>query len=372
MADQLPAQNLQLLLAGDVMTGRGIDQILQHPGDPILYESWARSALRYVELAEQRNGPIPKGVEPEYVWGEALEILGGADARIINLETTVTDHFEPWPGKGIHYRMHPDNVDTIKAAGIDCCVLANNHTLDWSYPGLSQSLATLHDAGLAASGAGRDIGEASQPAIIDTESGTRVVVVSVGSTSSGIPRSWAASRDRPGVFLTDSLSRRNVGEVAAKVSTAARSGDVVIVSIHWGPNWGYDIPVSHRRFAHQLIDDAGAHIVHGHSSHHPIGIEVYRGRLILYGCGDLINDYEGIAGHKQFHPDLSVVYLLSVASASGRLQQLDLVPLRMRRFRLERAPPAEIMWLQETMTRECLQFDVRVENADEKRLRAVW
>jgi poly-gamma-glutamate synthesis protein (capsule biosynthesis protein) len=64
-----------LFLCGDVMLGRGIDQILPHPGDPRLYESYVKSAATYVELAERRNGPIPKPVDFEYVWGDVLAEL---------------------------------------------------------------------------------------------------------------------------------------------------------------------------------------------------------------------------------------------------------------------------------------------------------
>ena len=148
-----------LCLAGDVMTGRGIDQIQPHPGDPAISEPWVRSALRYVELAERRNGPIPRSVAPAYIWGEMLEVIAAADARIVNLETAVTDRGVPWPGKGIQYRMHPANVGCLTAAGLDVVSLANNHVLDWSEPGLEQTLATLAAAGVGTTGAGRDAGE---------------------------------------------------------------------------------------------------------------------------------------------------------------------------------------------------------------------
>jgi poly-gamma-glutamate capsule biosynthesis protein CapA/YwtB (metallophosphatase superfamily) len=60
----------------------------------------------------------------------------------------------------------------------------------------------------------------------------------------------------------------------------------------------------HRQFAHALIDEAGFDLVHGHSSHHPKAIEVHHGRIILYGCGDFITDYEGIKGYESFRDDL--------------------------------------------------------------------
>lgn len=159
---------MRLFLSGDVMTGRGIDQVLATPGSPRLYETWAKSAIRYVELAERAHGAIPRGVDPEYVWGDALAVLdeAGVDARIINLETAVTDRGEAWPAKGVHYRMRPENVEVLEAAGIDCCVLANNHILDWSYPGLAQTLDSLHGAGIATAGAGADAPHARRPALI--------------------------------------------------------------------------------------------------------------------------------------------------------------------------------------------------------------
>lgn len=360
------AGRLRLLLCGDVMTGRGIDQILAHPADPVLYETWAKSALRYVELAEQRNGPIPRRVPPEYIWGDILPVLEdpGVQVRIINLETAVTGHHEPWPGKGIHYRMQPRNIEAITAANVDCSVLANNHVLDWSHPGLIETLETLAGAGLATAGAGADIAGATTPATIETGSGTRVVVLALGAASSGIPLSWGARPDRPGLVVAGSLSSRLVDDVAATVSAVTRPGDVVVASIHWGSNWGYEISSTHRRFAHRLIDDAGVDVVHGHSSHHPLGIDVHHGRLVLYGCGDLINDYEGIGGHEQFHPDLGIAYLTTIDATSGALVELDLRAVRRRRFRLERAPDDEIRWLQAALTRESRPFGVNVVRSD--------
>ena len=133
-ADLGARQTLKLCLAGDVMCGRGIDQIMGHPGDPAIYEPWAKSAASYVDLAERRSGPIPRAVAPDYVWGDVLTDLREAapDAFVVNLETAVTDRGSPWPGKGIQYRMHPANVDCLTAAGVDVAVLANNHVLDLS------------------------------------------------------------------------------------------------------------------------------------------------------------------------------------------------------------------------------------------------
>ena len=118
MADD---DSLALWLAGDVMTGRGIDQVLQHPGDPALHQAHVHDARDYVRLAEAVNGPIPAPVPDEHPWGDALATMARhADApRIVNLETAITRAGEPWPGKGVHYRMHPANIGCLRAARLD-------------------------------------------------------------------------------------------------------------------------------------------------------------------------------------------------------------------------------------------------------------
>src|SRR5881398_1805915 len=160
--------SLRLFLCGDVMTGRGIDQALTHHVNPILYEPYVRDARDYVDLAEKAHGAIPRPLSFDYIWGATLEELDRVEVnfRIVNLETAITSAETPWPDKGIHYRMHPQNVGCLSAARIDACALANNHVLDWGYDGLSEMLLTLDAAGIAYSGAGNDADEAIQPAVL--------------------------------------------------------------------------------------------------------------------------------------------------------------------------------------------------------------
>jgi poly-gamma-glutamate synthesis protein (capsule biosynthesis protein) len=358
----MPPTPITLFLCGDVMTGRGIDQVLAHPGDPRLYEDFVGSARTYVDIAERANGPIPRAVEPAYVWGDALAELDRIrpHARIVNLETAVTASDTPWPGKGINYRMHPANVSCLAAARLDCCVLANNHVLDWERQGLADTLAALHDAGIRTAGAGADESAARAPAVLDAGSGSRVLVFACAATDSGVPREWAARAGRPGVNLLEDLSERSADALVRVVRALARDGDLVVVSIHWGGNWGYRVDSEQRGFAHRLIDSGVVHLVHGHSSHHPRPLEVYRDRLILYGCGDLLNDYEGIGGHESYRAELALMYFPSFDAADGRLLRLALVPMRIRRFRLERAADADARWLQEVLSREGERFGTRV------------
>lgn len=354
-------RTVRLFVCGDVMTGRGIDQILPHPSDPGLFEPSMRSALEYVALAERVSGPIPRQVDFDYVWGDAREALSRMrpDARLINLETAVTVSQDADPGRGIHYRMHPANVPCLTAAGIDCCVLANNHVLDWGRRGLEETLRTLRSAGLRFAGAGRGASRAAAPAAIAVPGG-RVLVYALAFPSSGVPAHWRARRTRVGVNWFADLSARSVDALSRRIGLDRRSGDLVVASLHWGENWGYDVSAAKREFAHELIDRAGVDLVHGHSSHHPRGIEVHRGKAIFYGCGDLINDYEGIGGYESYRPELRFMYFPALDAGSGELLAMTLVPLRMRRFRLENASAEERAWLRTRMDRECAQWAVRL------------
>jgi poly-gamma-glutamate capsule biosynthesis protein CapA/YwtB (metallophosphatase superfamily) len=365
---------VKLFLSGDVMTGRGVDQILGHPGDPGLWEPYIRDARRYVKLAEAVSGQIPRPAGDAWIWGDALRELhrSALDARIINLETSVTVSDRPQRGKGVHYRMHPGNVGCLTAAAIDVCVLANNHVLDFGYEGLAETLQTLRRAGVQTAGAGSDLDEARRPAIINLPAGGRVVVVSVAARSCGVPEDWAGASERPGVDVVADLSASTAAEVAARIGIERRPGDIAVVSIHWGSNWGYEVSPDQVRFAHLLVE-AGVNVVHGHSSHHPRPIEVYEGRLILYGCGDFINDYEGVGGHEAFRGDLALMYLLSLAPAGGELARLRMIPMQMRQMRLGRASPADALWLWGMLNEVSRPYGTRIAvEPDGELIEGVW
>jgi poly-gamma-glutamate synthesis protein (capsule biosynthesis protein) len=353
---------LTLFLCGDVMTGRGIDQILPHPGDPRLYEPWVSDAGTYVRLAEAANGPIPRPVGPAYIWGDALEILKASapDVRLVNLETAVTRSGTPWAGKDIHYRMHPDNIACLTAAGLSCAVLANNHVLDWGRAGLDETVESLQRAGIQTAGAGYDRDAAQAPAVLDVPGRGRLLVFSFGLGDSGIPADWGATPQCPGVARLEDLSAQTVQELAGLIGRVKRPRDLVLLSIHWGGNWGYRVPPQHRRFAHALIEEAGVDLVHGHSSHHPRGIEVWKGKLILYGCGDFLNDYEGIEGYEEFRGDLTLMYLPTLDLRSGRLLAMDMHPLQIRCLRLNRATPQDARWMGEVLARESAALDIAI------------
>ena len=353
------------------MPGRGIDQVLPSPGDPELREAHADDARVYVRLAERASGPIPQPADFSWPWGEALPVLDAMapHARIINLETSVTRGGDFAPGKGLHYRMSPQNLPCVAAARPDVCALANNHVLDFGPAGLRDTLAALGGAGLKAAGAGRDAAEASRPAAVPLSGGGRLLVFSCGTASSGIPPSWAATPTRPGVNLLPGLTAAVADTLTTQGAAARRDADLVVVSIHWGGNWGYGVDEDQIRFAHRLID-GGIDLVHGHSSHHPRPVEVYRGKLILYGCGDCIDDYEGISGYEQFRDDLRLLYFASLAPDTGALESLRMVPMQARRMRLRRASTADSQWLAATLNRVSHRFGSRLECQPDGMIRA--
>ena len=366
-------QPVTLFLCGDVMTGRGIDQILPHPCGPRIYEDYVKDARDYVKLAERANGPITRPVDFAYIWGDALAELErqAPDVRIINLETAVTASDKPWP-KGINYRMHPANIPCLHAAAVDCCVLANNHVLDWNDAGLEETLATLSKAGIKTAGAGRTLDEAQAPAIMEVPGKNRVVVFAFGSETSGIGWDWHATADRPGVNRLPDLSNATVDTISEQVERVKQPGDVAVASIHWGGNWGYNIDRDQREFAHGLIDRAGIDIVHGHSSHHVKGIEVYKDHPILYGCGDFLNDYEGIGGYEEYRDDLGLMYFPALDPVSGRLRHFDMTPTRLKNLCVNRASQKEAQWLAQVLNREGKPLGTHVTLDESNQLTLHW
>jgi poly-gamma-glutamate synthesis protein (capsule biosynthesis protein) len=172
-------------------------------------------------------------------------------------------------------------------------------------------------------------------------------------------------------FLAD-FGEDAVASTGQVIDEFRRPGDFVLVSVHWGPNWGYNVPIEHQSFAHDLIDRAHVDIIHGHSSHHPLAIEAHAGRPIFYGCGDFINDYEGIRGYEEFRPDLAIAYFLDIDDRDRRLLGLELVPFQLQKFRLVRASARDAAWLEQILDRECRRFGGHVCLAKDNALALSW
>ena len=372
------SSNCRLFLAGDVMLGRGIDQVLPHPvQNPRLYESYCKSATQYVDLTIARHG---LATAPKHslvgVWGDAIEVMHhlGCDAGVVNLETAITDREEPWNGKGIHYKMSAGNAGSLvelgravaggrRGAGNLVCTLANNHVMDWGHDGLGDTFESLGRLGVKHAGAGANLGQAQEPAIVELAEGVLMAVISVGMASSGIPTEWGASSGRPGVNL-GSLERVDLDQLTKQISALKQRYSncklVTLVSIHWGANWDFTVYPGERQFARALVS-AGADIVHGHSSHHIKGIEVYQGKLIMYGCGDLINDYEGIdsLNTARYLGNVGLMYFVDVDPSSGALAGLSMVPTTVENLQIKVIREEKILkHLLNVVNREFLSFSV--------------
>ncbi|MEK7347636.1 MAG: CapA family protein [Candidatus Eisenbacteria bacterium] len=305
---------MKLALAGDVMLGRLVNRALCR-------------------------------LPPEHLWGDALPLLRGADAAICNLECALSDGGER-AHKEFAFRSDAKNVAVLRGAGIDAVSLANNHILDYGPEALQETLDTLDRAGVAHAGAGASLAEARAPALL-RRAGATLAMLSVTDNEPA----WEAGPDRPGIWHVPVVRNdpRAVSLLAAVAATRAMA-DLLVVAFHWGTNWGYRPEPGHREFAHALIG-AGADLVFGHSCHVARGIEIDRGGVILYGAGDLIDDY----AVDEFEPnDESWVFV--VETSGGRTMELRAHPLLIRRFRPLHAGGARREVMLERMTSRCREL----------------
>ncbi|KAJ5782853.1 Capsule synthesis protein CapA [Penicillium paradoxum] len=308
---------------GDVMLGRLVDQLMPEHVDN---EHDQRKAASFIKANPAQLG---KGnYTPSSPWGTALPLLHASTLTCINLETAVTTAPTPWPDKVFNYRMHPANLGPIlHAGGVDYASLANNHTLDFGVDGLKETVQTLQDAKIAYAGAGENTEEARSPAVLHiARPGKDDYTVHVYSASDH-PRVWASV---PGFHLFD-YSRETRTRLRSMLNSADKPA-LKVFSVHWGPNYAWQPDGRIRSLAHFVIDECGVDIVHGHSSHHVQGVEVYHGKLVIYGCGDFVDDY---ALNEEYRNDLGALWRVVVQEVDGGvgLERLEIFPTRVEQFR---------------------------------------
>jgi len=282
------------------MLGRLVDQIFPTHVEELTDHFHAMMLLR---SRTNLSWPI---LDYKYPWGDVFEDIVKADARIINLETSVTTHPVKWPEKAFNYRMHPDNVKVLTEAKIEYCSLANNHTLDFCTEGMFETMKTLTASGIKWAGVGSNLEEAQKPAIFSVKD-KKIAVFSFSDHYDF----WGASNNKPGInFLdVDRYTQQDMNRLQGLINStvAAEKPDLVVASLHWGGNYCWIPSKQKQMFAHQLIDLCGVDIIHGHSSHHVQGIEIYKGKPIIYGCGDFVDDY---AVTEEYSNDLGFAYFV--------------------------------------------------------------
>ncbi|GIW34140.1 CapA family protein [Meiothermus sp.] len=276
-----------LCLTGDLMLGRLVNEAL----------------LRY---------------GPAYPFGNVLDEFYRADLRLVNLECVISDRGRPFSRweKAFHFRAHPQALGALQLARIDCVVLANNHVLDYEEEAFLQMLELLQGAHIPYVGAGRNLAEACRPVLLPTQSGP-VGVVAFTDNEPG----WKAGPHTPGTHYLP-VAPESLPVLKEQIGQArAQGARWVVVSAHWGPNMRLRPPPYFRAFAHALIE-AGVDVFHGHSAHVFQGLEVYRGKSILYDCGEFVDDY---AVDPILRNDWGLLYRVELEEK--RIGEVELMPL---------------------------------------------
>jgi poly-gamma-glutamate synthesis protein (capsule biosynthesis protein) len=270
---------------------------------------------------------------PERVWGDVLPLLRAADGVIANLECPLTRAMAPWARswKTVKMRGDPETVGLLQAANIRCVSFANNHTLDYQDAGLRETLDVLRGAGIAQAGAGRDAAAAAAPAWFDV-AGLRIAAIALTDNM----RAYGAGPERPGTNharIDDATLARVGAQVAALKADRSRHGaDLVIASVHWGPNLRWWPPQRFRRFARGLIE-RGVDIFHGHSAHVLQPVEVHGRGIILYDTGDFVDGVWWIPAVPRYPACLFLVDVVDAKPQGLRAVPLVLEPGRVRRAR---------------------------------------
>jgi poly-gamma-glutamate synthesis protein (capsule biosynthesis protein) len=305
----------RLVLAGDVMLGRGVDEAL--------------TTMR-----------------PSEVWGDLLPHFRDADARIVNLECALTRSKRRWERapKVFHFRAAPSAVAVLQAAGIDACSLANNHVLDFEEVGLLETLDTLDRAGIRHAGAGRDLAAARRPALI---AGGRVALLSITDNEPG----FAAEANRPGVNFFATAGTRALDWIERAAASARRAGaEIVVLASHWGPNMVMRPAPEIRALARGAIE-RGVDVYFGHSAHVAQGVEIHDGKPILYDTGDFVDDYAVDPGMRN---DWSFLFRLDFDGR--RFERLEMVPAALSYARTKAAAGAEAELMRERMAGLCAEL----------------
>lgn len=301
-----------LALGGDVMLARLVDETIRAEG-------------------------------ARHVWGDLLPLLREADLAFVNLECAIAEGGEPFlPERVFTFRAAPAALEALTVAGIDGVNLANNHAMDFRAPALLETLRRLDKAGIARVGAGADLDEAARPVLLKAGN-LRIGFVGFADHF----REYAATPKEAGTSVVPvSTSGEGFERVRRALAAARAAGaDLVVFSMHWGPNMR-EVPTAPFRVFARAVIDAGADLFHGHSAHVFQGIEIHRGKPILYDTGDLLDDY---AVRPDLRNDLQLLFLLSLAREG--VQRIELVPLRIEQMQVNRAGPGDARWIAERIRR---------------------
>lgn len=244
-------------------------------------------------LGRHVSAKLVDGFPPADMWGDIRPHMLAVDAMIGNLEGPITTHSQRWRlPKAFYFRADPKAVDALTAGNFRCVALANNHMLDFQAQGIADTRRYLDEAGIAYAGAGANTDEAAALTVFDVGN-HRIGFVSITNT---VP-AFAAKSNRAGTnHWGIRASRANRERLADHIAELrGRGADLLILSIHWGPNYRWWPLRRYRNFAKAAID-LGFDIVHGHSAHILQATEFHGHGVILYDTGDYIHDFDPVDG----------------------------------------------------------------------------
>lgn len=284
-----------------------------------------------------------------YPWGDTLAALRTADLRLVNLECVMTDRQERWADgahKAFYFRATPATIESLRRAHVDFAALANNHSLDFGARGMLDTVRLLDGARIAHAGAGEDEDAAQEPALLAAR-GQRISVLSYAD----YPAEWAASDDSPGInYLPVSMAPEIQDRLRRALARARAESDLVLLSVHWGPNMRLRPTPEFREFARAAVD-AGADVFWGHSAHVAQGVELWGGKPILYDTGDFVDDY---AVDPELRNDLSAIFLLELEPPHVRRVRIVPVSIGAMQVNLARGRDREVFL--ERMGRLCAEL----------------
>ena len=318
--------HINIGLAGDVMIGRTVD----------------RAISRYGYL---------------HPWGNMLPLLRSTDLNIINLETTLTTSNQIVE-KTFNFKAAPDKIKTLTEAHITAVNLANNHTLDFSEEGLIETIRVLETAKIKYVGAGINEWEAAKPVILSCRNST---IGLLGFTDN--EPGWRATKEKSGVNFINIFSYPDQQKALNSIAQLKKEADVVIVSIHWGPNKREKPDPAFVAFAHKMVDQ-GADLIHGHSAHIFQGIEVYKNKLILYDTGDFVDDY---VVDRFLRNDLSFFYIVKIDR--NEIYRLQLTPAMISNYQVNYAMGEDSQWCIKRVQKLSSDFGTTVSATGEITLR---
>lgn len=321
-------QPLRVMFGGDVMLGRIVAQYIGAHG-------------------------------ADYPLGEIAALMRGADVTVVNLECAITSSTQPWHGapKAFYFGAPPEAAQSLENAGVDLVSLANNHTLDFNSEGLRDTLRHLDAHGIAHAGAGLNKHAAQAPACVE-RGGAKFGMVAYCDHQ----EDFAAADNRPGIAYLDLTDEHRTLAEIGKGCAMLRDNGVhwPILSLHWGSNWAERPARYFVKLARAAID-MGYGIIFGHSAHLFQGIEIYRGRPIIYAAGDLVDDYYVDPDFRNDHQ-----LLFELALTRSALQGIALYPVFISQCRAKRAAGRQFDYIARRMTRLCAELGTEVRRAEHK------